>query len=311
MRDTTHGLYETLLRGRFTFDYVHEDRLEPEDLSKYRALLLPNIAMLSDSQCQQIRDYVQSGGSIMASFETSLYDENLKQRPEFGLADLLGIMKAGDVIGTNGNAYYGRIEREHPILAGFTNTNWLPGAQNRLPLKPVQNPVLTVVPGFVQYPPELAYPPVSHTDEPAVVLREIASSRIAYFPGDIERTYWVTGHGDLLRLLHNTIRWITRDESVVLVEGDGFIEMFAWETAPGYAVHVLNYTNPNAHHGWMQSIYPLGPQTVTMKLPPGVKVKSVELLQTELAVPFRMEGQTLRFTIPHVEDYEVAAISVE
>ena len=87
--------------------------------------------------------------------------------------------------------------------------------------------------------------------------------------------------------------------------------MFAWETAPGYAVHVLNYTNPNAHHGWMQSIYPLGPQTVTMRLPPGVKVKSVELLQAELAVPFRMEGQTLRFTILHVEDYEVAAISVE
>lgn len=311
MRDTTHGLYETLLRGRFTFDYVHEDRLEPEELSKYRALLLSNIAMLSDSQCQQIRDYVQSGGSVMASFETSLYDENLKQRPEFGLADLLGIIKAGDVIGTNGNAYYGRIEREHPILAGFTSTNWLPGAQNRLPLKPVQNPVLTVVPGFVQYPPELAYPPVSRTDEPAVVLREIASSRIAYFPGDIEHTYWVTGHGDLLRLLHNTIRWITRDESVVLVEGDGFIEMFAWETGPGYAVHVLNYTNPNAHHGWMQSTYPLGPQTVTMKLPPGVKVKSVELLQTELTMPFRVEGQTLRFTIPHVEDYEVAAISVE
>ena len=73
----------------------------------------------------------------------------------------------------------------------------------------MQNPILTVVPGFVRYPPELAYPPVSHTDEPAVVLREIGSSRTAYFPGDIERSYWLTGHGDLLRLLHNTIRWIT------------------------------------------------------------------------------------------------------
>jgi hypothetical protein len=41
----------------------------------------------------------------MASFETSLYDENLKRRSEFGLADLLGINKAGAVIGTNGNAY--------------------------------------------------------------------------------------------------------------------------------------------------------------------------------------------------------------
>jgi hypothetical protein len=315
MRETTHGIYETLLRGRYAFDYVHEDRLDPERLSKYRALLLPNIAMLSDRQCQQIRDYVRSGGSIMASFETSLYDENLKPRSDFALADLLGISKAGEVIGTNGNAYYARIEHpnatpQHPILDGFSNTNWLPGSQNRIPLKPVPNPVLTVVPGFVQYPPELAYPPVSHTDEPAVVLRETGASRIAYFPGDIERTYWLTGHQDLLHLMHNTLGWITRDERIVHVEGDGFIEMLAWETTPGYAVHLLNYTNPNAHHSWMQSVYPLGPQTVSMKLPSGVKVKSVELLHAEQSVPFHSQDGTLRFTIPRVEDYEVAAITV-
>src|SRR5215471_4726728 len=150
MRETTHGIYQTLLSGRFAFDFVHEDRLELDRLKKYRVLLLPNIAMLSDRQCRQIRDYVSSGGSIMASFETGLYDENLRRREEFALADLLGISKAGDVIGTNGNAYYGRIERSHPILDGFSNTNWLPGAQNRVPVKSVPDPVLTVVPGFVQ-----------------------------------------------------------------------------------------------------------------------------------------------------------------
>jgi hypothetical protein len=310
MRETTHGIYDALLRGRFAFDLVHEDRLDRERLSKYRALLLPNIAMLSDRQCQQIRDYVSSGGSIMGSFETGLYDEELKSRSDFGLAEVFGVSKAGDVVGTNGNAYYGRIERKHEVLAGFADTNWLPGAQNRIPLKPVADPVLTVVPGFVQYPPELAYPPVSHTDEPAIVLREIGSSRVAWFPGDIERTYWLTGHGDLLRLLHNTIRWITGDESIVHVEGDGFVEMSAWETVPGYAVHLLNYTNPNAHHGWMQSVYPLGPQIVSMTLPAGVKVKSVELLSAGNAVPFRVEGEILRFTIPRIDDYEVAAITV-
>jgi hypothetical protein len=271
--------------------------------------------MLSDLQCQQLREYVRSGGSIMASFETGLYDENLVQRADSGLADLLGISRAGDAIGTNGNAYYARIEtpdsgRPHPILEGFTNTNWLPGAQNRIPLEPVQNPVLTVVPGFVRYPPELAYPPIPHTDEPAVVLRETGSSRLAYFPGDIERSYWLTGHGDLLRLLQNTIRWLTRDERIVHVEGEGFLEMFCWETTPGYAVHLLNYTNPDAQHGWLQSIYPLGPQTIRMKLPPGVGVKSVQLLKAGANVPFRLEGQTLHFTITRVEDYEVAAITV-
>ena len=310
MRETTHGIYETLLAGRFAFDFVHEDRLELDRISKYRALLLPNIAMLSDRQCDQIREFARRGGSVMASFETTLYDENLNPRPDFGLADLLGIGRAGEAIGTNGNAYYGRIERPHPILEGFTDTNWLPGAQNRVPLKPVPDPILTVVPGFVRYPPELAYPPSPHTNEPAVVLSENGSSRVAYFPGDVERTYWLTGHGDLLRLMHNTIRWITRDERVMSVEGEGFVEIFAWETEPGYAVHLLNYTNPNAHHGWMQSVYPLGPQTVNLKLPPGLRVKSVELLSAEQSVPFRMEDRVLRFTIPRVGDYEVAAVSL-
>jgi len=251
----------------------------------------------------------------MASFETGLYDEDLNRRADFVLGDVLGISKAGDAIGTNGNAYYARIEKpdqvpQHPILEGFSNTNWLPGAQNRIPLKPVKDPVLTVVPGFVRYPPELAYPPVSNSDEPAVVLREVGASRTAYFPGDIERTYWLTGHDDLLHLLQNTIRWITSDERIVDVEGDGFIEMLGWETPAGYALHLLNYTNPNAHHGWMQSVYPLGPQTVWMKLPLGVRVKSVELLQAGRSAAFIFEGQMLQFTIPSIEDYEVAAICI-
>ncbi len=310
MRETTHGIYDALLRGRFAFDFVHEERLTPELLSKYRLLILPNIAMLSDNQCQQLREYVGSGGSLMASFETSLYDENLQPRPDFALADLLGISRAGDVVGTNGNACYARIERQHPILANFNDTNWLPGAQNRQPLKSIENPILTAVPGFVQYPPELAYPVQPHTDEPAVVLRETGNSRTAYFSGDIERTYWLTGHGDLLALMHNTIRWLTRDETPIHIQGEGLIEAFAWETMPGYALHILNYTNPNAHHGWMQNTYPLGPQTVSLKLPSGVKVKSVDLLRTEQKIPFHLETRTLRFTIPRVEDYEIAAVTI-
>jgi len=141
-------------------------------------------------------------------------------------------------------------------------------------------------------------------------LRETGPSRLAYFPGDIERTYWLTGHGDLLRLLHNTIRWITHDEDVVHIEGDGFLELFAWETCLGYAVHLLNYTNPNAHHGCLDSTYPLGPQTVSMRLPAAVKVKTVELLRAETTIPFHLDAQALHFTIPRVEDYEVAAITV-
>jgi hypothetical protein len=47
-----------------------------------------------------------------------------------------------------------------------------------------------------------------------------------------------------------------------------------------------------------------------MRLPQGVHVKSVELLTAGDSVPFHVADQALRFTVPRVGDYEVAAITV-
>ena len=210
--------------------------------------------------------------------------------------------------GTNGNAYLARIEKPHAILDGFTNTHWIPGAEYRVPIAPVESPVLTVVPGFVAYPPELSYPPQPHTNEPAVVLREKGKSRLVYFPGDIERTMWRAGHTDLARLLQNSIRWVAGADAPVTVEGDGVIEAFAWETEAGFAVHVLNYTNPAMHRGWIRNFYPIGAQKVRMKLPAGARVTRVELLRAETNVPFRVTGGAIEFTVPRVLDYEVGGI---
>lgn len=103
---------------------------------------------------------------------------------------------------------------------------------------------------------------------------------------------------------------MTRDERAVWVEGDGLVEMFAWETEPGYAVHLLNYTNPNAQHGWLRDVHAIGPQRVALRLPAGVAVRRVELLRAGGTVEFRVEDGVLRFTVPGVEDYEVAAVTV-
>ena len=303
------GLYYALLEGRFLFDFIHEDNLTPENLKRYSAVLLPNIALLSDAQCAALRDYAAAGGSLLATFETSMYTERNQRRDDFGLADVFGIHKAGDVRNTNGNAFYARIERPHPIVEGFANTHWIPGAENRLPVAPVDQPVLTVVPGFVAYPPELAYPDPSRTTEPAAVLREKGASRLAYFPGDIERTLWRSGHTDLARLLQNAIRWVAGPTAPVTIEGDGVIETFAWETEPGIAIHVLNYTNPAMHRGSIRRYYAIGPQKVTVKLPPGRRVSRVELLRSEKPIRFRQTAATVEFTIPTILDYEVAGIS--
>jgi hypothetical protein len=302
------GLYYALLEGRFLFDFVHEDDLSPATLNKYTALILPNVALLSDEQCDQLRAYVASGGSLMATFETSLYDAAGKRRDDFGMADLFGISRAGEIQGPDGNGYFARVERPHEILAGLENTSLLPGAEYRVPLKPTPQPVLTVVPAYPSYPPERAYSPVSHTNEPAAVIREIGPSRLIYFPGDIDRTAWRSGNTDVSQLLQNSVRWMLRGKAPVTVDGDGIVELFAWATDPGFAIHILNYNNPNLHKGWIRRHVPIGPQAARMELPDGSKIARVQLLRAEADVEFKQTAGVIEFVVPSVNDYEVAAL---
>ncbi len=306
------GLYAALIEGRFAFDLVHEDDLGAERLRPYRALILPNVAMLSDAQCAQLRAYAEAGGSLLATFETGLYDETGAPRPDFGLADVFGISRAGDLQRPVANyGAYARIEQPaHDLLRGIGNTALLPGGEYVVPVTAAGlEPVLTVVPAYSGYPPEMSYArPVSHTRQPLMVPREQGGSRRLYLAGDWERSGWRSGNGDLTRLLHNTIHWVMRDRALLRVEGEGMVEIFGWETDAGFAVHLLNYNNPNLHRGGIRRFYAVGPQTVTLEVPDGRRVARVELLRAGTTAPFKQKDGRLAFTVPGINDYEVAAI---
>jgi hypothetical protein len=304
------GLYQTMLTTRYPFDFVHEDDLGADTLQKYAVLLLPNVALLSDQQCLQLYAYAASGGSILATFETGLYDEQGRPRPDFGLSRLFEINRAAAVQGPKGNSYYARILRSHEILRGFENTSVLPGAEFRVPLKAVgAEPVLAVLPPYPAFPPEMVYSRAESPAEPAIVLRDRGPSRVAYIPGDIDRSFWRSGNPDLSRLLRNVVGWLVRDRVPVSVTGGGVLEIFAWETELGVALHLLNYTNPNMLHGWFTETYPVGPQIVHLELPHSVNGTRVDLLRSgrSFAVSSRV-GQDVSFVVPEVRDYEVAVI---
>jgi len=305
------GLYYALLEGRFLFDFVHEKDLAAATMAKYRALLIPNAAHLGDDACRLIRDYARAGGSILATFETSRYDEWGDARPEPALADLFGVVPAGAPIGPTANSYM-RIERPHPAVSGFRGTALLPGPENRVPVRARDGapPVLTVVPYYPAFPPEMVFPRTPRTDEPAAVFRESGGSRVAYFAGDVDRTFWRSGSPDLGQLLADTVQWLRGGAArPVSIEGDGVVETFAWETEPGHALHLLNYTNPNMTRPFVRRFYPIGPLRVAFEMPAGRSVGRVEALRAGSALPFRQEGRTVRFEVPSVAGYEVVALT--
>jgi len=129
-----------------------------------------------------------------------------------------------------------------------------------------------------------------------------------YFPGDVDRSAWLSGDRDLARIIGNAVRWVTRGQSPVAVSGEGIAEVFAWETEPGYALHLLNYTNPNMTRGSIRAYEPIGLQHVRMSVGAGERIGAVELLRAERPVLFKQAGSVVEFDIPSVADYEIAAL---
>jgi hypothetical protein len=305
------GWYAALLEGRHAFAFVHEDDLGPDTLAPFDLLILPNAALLSDEQSRRIQDFAARGGAVIADFETGLYDERGAPRPDFALASLFGIRKTADRTGVRGfyNSFYARIEApQHEILRGFENTRWLAGAEWRVPARSSGPPVLTVVPPYPAYPTEAVFTETPRTGEAALALRESGKSRCAWFAGDVSRTFWRCFHPDPLRLMLNAIDWALRGRRPLRVEGEGLLELFAWETEAGFAVHLLNYNNPNAHRGVYLRHSPVGAQRVRFELPRDARIRRASALRAGRPLAFTQKGRLVEFTVPGVVDYEVVAL---
>jgi len=158
------GFTAALSRARIPWVPMHIGNLD-RDGAEISVLVLPNVGGLSDAELDSIRRFVQRGGSLVATGQSTLYNELGEPRPDFGLADLFGVKGgkpapaggrggvARDPAATGGGfgggtdqhtylrltpelrgAAYGPKHgdeppitgRRHPVLAGYDDTDILP-----------------------------------------------------------------------------------------------------------------------------------------------------------------------------------------
>ena len=86
---STMLMEQALIRSKVPFEIIFDAQLN--DLAKYSALVLPDQECLGEAQMALIRKYVESGGGLVATEQTSIYDEWRRRRESFGLRDVFGI----------------------------------------------------------------------------------------------------------------------------------------------------------------------------------------------------------------------------
>jgi len=318
LEDHTLGFYQALIEARVPFEMVHDRFLDPAHVDRFKLLILPNIAALSDGQCEQLRHYVSSGGGLLATFETSLYDEWGVRRPNFGLADLFGVTAAGPAEGPMRNSYL-RIEQDpasqsyHPILAGLEDAGRIINGTWRLDVRPTAefgHPPLTLVPSYPDLPMEMVYPRVPKTDIPGVFALQRGPSRIVYFPWDIDRAFWEVMAVDHGKLIRNAVEWATNEEKPVTVKGPGMLDVTAWRQKNSMTVHLVNLTNPMMMKGPFRELIPVAEQSVRVRLPQGARAGKVQLLVSGHSPRVEASAGYVSLAVPSILDHEVVAIDL-
>jgi hypothetical protein len=331
------GVTHALIRARIPYLPVHADHLD-RDAGRFSTVVLPNLGAMSDAQVAAVRRFVARGGGLLATGESSLFNEWGDPRPDFALADLFGAhvtdpARARDEARRRRNASetihsYLRLKPErrarvdgpragnepagtgerHPVLRGFEETDILPfgGALESLKLDAGADVLLTFVPAFPIYPPETAWMREPDTDVPGLILRTTeAGSRIAFLPADLDRRFARDNLPDHADLLASLIRWTARDDIPLRVEGPGLIDCHLYHQPGRVILHLVNLTSAGTWRQPVHELIPVGPLQVEIKLPADVRARRARLLVGGKLAMLRAAADRRRFELHSLLDHQV------
>lgn len=85
------GMFRTAVEEHLPVAVINDWNLTPKDLAPYKVLILANTACLDERQVAAVTQFVRNGGGLVASLDVSLFDEYGDPRPNFALAEVLGV----------------------------------------------------------------------------------------------------------------------------------------------------------------------------------------------------------------------------
>jgi len=259
--DEFMGYFKALLESHNIFDIVGAKHLNAERLKQYKLLVMPNTACLSASQLEEIGKFTANGGALLASYKTSLFDENGNQKRDFGLASVLDVAFVSDgpggdylpeklIAGQRSNTdriEYGfmKMKKGGKISAGvetltalFTPTTIVkPGGNTETAGDFFRRKISASnhIPGFKE-----SYMP-DEKPECIAALNSKAKGRTAYLAPKFGSLYWKLAFNYAGSIIQNTIAWLLDGREVIKVSAPPCVEVTAFRQGKNRTIiHFVN-----------------------------------------------------------------------
>jgi hypothetical protein len=334
------GIMNALVRARIPFIPVNADHIDRE-AKQLSSLILPNFGAMTDAQVASVKHFVEGGGGLLATGESSLYDNYGDRRPDYALGDLFGVhvvdkpktdsetirqsaarnyhtyLRLTPELGRNIDGPHNGTEpvvsgERHPVLKGFDKTDIIPFGGLLEPVRTDSGAqvLLTFIPVSPTMPPEDAWMRVRKTDTQGLIVNTAANgSHIAFMLADIDRQFASTNYPDHGNLLANLIRWVSKDNIPLVVEGAGLVDCNIYYQPGRLILHIANLISAGTWRGPIDEFIPIGPISVKIRLTKDVPGKNLNMLVSGQKITAVVKDGWSNFQIQKILNHEVVVIT--
>jgi len=242
------GAYNLIEDAQVCFD-VLDPTLTVEAAGKYRLLILPDAAILSDSEQEVLREFVRTGGSALVMGECASADPFGRLLEHSGLADVLG----GDIVSRRddraplnaggsrvGRRCYFNLTGSHPVLAELEPGSWQPKSPQSIVLDLTAGNSLAGTVTAPCRPPVMA--PGEILDVPSVVVNQFGQGKVVYLPWLAGGVYFMDEPVGLLKLFNGALDWLLDGRRIAELDAPCPVEISLRETDGTYTFHMVDYT---------------------------------------------------------------------
>jgi hypothetical protein len=239
-RETLAGACELALRNHMPFDFVLDEQITGKHLSAYRVLLLPNVVALTPTQCRALERFVEGGGSVFATFETSLYDRMGRRRRDFALRALFGsryVRPLGEQL-AGYCAGYARFLRPHPVNRNGLADGFFPVGGRYLAV--ASDDAIAALLRRCRYFCDFPQEPSGY---PAIVARRYGKGAVVYVPGEFFTLYHRKAFPECGQFFRQCVEWFVGGRLPVLTDLPDTVEVTVARGRGGARIiHLINCT---------------------------------------------------------------------
>lgn len=297
------GWIRALTESHVLFDEIQLSIMKPsDDLSKYKAVILPDLPSVPAWLCEKLDAFAENGGTVIATGHTGKYDENYDECTKYPLK-AMGVKQVQYVREDMASAMLHVEESDLEAFDSYDNDRVLYFGDMFLftEAEPEARGYLKLIPPHHFGPPERCYY-TQITDIPGLTVMPYGKGQgvlVPWMPGSL---FYRDGYANTFRFMRDLLKNIAKVESVEAEPFTAMIEVAVGAERTGK--HMLIQLVNNSGHFGTSYLAPLPVYGVKLCVPCAKAPVSVESQTTGKPADFHWEDGKLYVTAEKVEAFE-------